>query len=134
MRITRFHDSVIGSRQAVRSERVAPWAPGCLDVDDNGLDWAVVDVMMRHQVQGQRPKLGHIEQRLGGRIPRSEGENPGKGRRNGHAANSETCSSDLDLLSPLLPGEVYWWNFSYSSSVQAQGSLELQVGLPLSPY
>lgn len=62
-----------------------PRLPGCLDVDDSGLDRAVVDVMMRHQVQGQRPKLGHIEQRLGGRIPRSEGENPGKGKRNGHA-------------------------------------------------
>lgn len=62
MKTTRLHDSVIGSggcpSPAVRSERGAILSPECLDVDDNGLDWAVVDVMMRHWVQNRVQSWG----------------------------------------------------------------------------
>lgn len=70
MKITRLHDSVIGSGPGPRSGRAiregATLAPGCLDVDDNRLDWAVVDVMMRHRVQKKRPRLGLSSDASGG--------------------------------------------------------------------
>jgi len=113
-------------------------APGYLDVDDSGLDWAVVDVITRHQVPGQRPKLGHVEQRLGGESPDLRGKIRGKadGVARLSSANSRARSPGLDLLCPLLPGGSYWWNCSGISSGQAQGKLELQVSdcsLLLSP-
>lgn len=87
-----------GQSPAVRSERGAALAPGSLDVDDSGLEWVVADVMMRHCVQDQRPKLGHVERHLGGESPDLRG-NLGKGARGMAGSNSWTGSSGLYLLS-----------------------------------
>lgn len=88
---------------------------------------------MRHRAQNQRPKLGHVERRLGAESPDLRG-NLGKGRAGMAApANSWTGISGLDLLSLPSPGKGYWWNCSGISSVHNQGNLELQASLPPGP-